>query len=176
MARVVAEETRVSDDKTCITSDALWRGVAAFSEIRVNELFPGQLTEIRRVGASGAVTFTVNRLANDIYRVTTQAARARVQGWTRTGMVAQIGDVPNPGNRPMYLYGPVDLRLALAMLPNSPPDEVLAKFALICPECEAIAISDEAKITCMRCSHRFALGDAKSLVEVCTSRSVRRTS
>jgi len=167
MARVVAEETRVSDDKTCVTREAWWAGVTAFSEIRVTELFPGQLSEIRRVGASGRLTFTVNRLANDIYRVTTQAARARVQGWTRTGMVAQIGEDPNPGNRPMYLYGPVDLRLALAMLPNAAPDEVLANYALVCPECAFIAITDAREIACRQCSHRFALRDAKSLIESC---------
>jgi len=168
MAWVVAEETRVSDDKTCITPASFWRGVTGFSAERADELFPSQLVEIRRVGAAGGLTFTVNRLANDIYRVTTQAARARVQGWMRTGLVARIGELPNPGNRPMYLYGPVDLRLALAMLPNSEPDEVLANYALICPACSAVAISDAREISCMKCSHRFSLGDAKSLVELCT--------
>jgi hypothetical protein len=168
MASVVAEETRVSDDKDCVTMDALWRGLKSFSEERAGELFPTQLAEIRRVGAAGNVTFTINRLANDIYRVTTQAARARVQGWSRTGMVDQIGELPNPGNRPMNLYGPVDLRLAIAMLPNSTPDEVLANFALICPACQTVAISDATEISCMGCSHRFELREARSLIELCS--------
>lgn len=168
MARVVAEETRVSDERTCISEQAWWAGVKGFSETRANELFPNQLAEIRRIGATGRITFTVNRLANDIYRVTTQAARARVQGWARTGLVAQIGDVPNPGNRPMYLYGPVDLRLAIGMLPNTAPDEVLANYVLLCPECEHVAITDAlSEISCMNCSHRFGLGDARSLIQAC---------
>lgn len=168
MARVVAEETRISDEKECISSESFWEGVDSFSEIRATELTAGQLTEIRRVGAAGRLTFTVNVLASDIYRVKAQSARARVQGWMRTGMVAQIGDVPNPGNRPMYLYGPIDLRLAIAMLSNASAEEVLGNFALICPECESVAISDETEITCRNCSHRFALSDARSLVEACT--------
>jgi hypothetical protein len=52
MARVLAEETRVSDDKTCIASAAWWAGVSGFSEVRVNELFPGQLSPERAVAAS----------------------------------------------------------------------------------------------------------------------------
>jgi hypothetical protein len=84
-----------------------------------------------------------------------------------TGLVAQIGEVPNPPNRPMYLYGPVDLRLALAMIPNIAPEEILANYALICPGCEAVAITDEAEITCTVCSHRFKLADAQSLIEAC---------
>jgi len=168
MAAVVAEETRDSDQKEAISLDAFWKGIRRFSEERCDELFPGQVVEIRRVGSSGKVTFTVNTLANDIYRVTTQAARARVQGWMNTGLVSRIGELPNPGNRPMYLYGPVDLRLAIAMLANSPPDEVLANFALICPECEVVAITDATEVTCTGCSHRFNLAEARSLIEAAT--------
>jgi hypothetical protein len=169
MATVVAEETRVDQDKQCIAIDSLWRGVSQFSATRSEELFPGGLAELRKVGASGSVTFTVNKLANDIYRVTTQATRARVQNWRNTGMIDQIGDVPNPGNRPLYLFGPVDLRLAVAMLSNSHPEEVLGNFALLCPACGRTAISDQVEITCLGCSHRFALGEAQSLVEACTA-------
>jgi hypothetical protein len=68
----------------------------------------------------------------------------------------------------MYLYGPIDLRLAIAMLPNAAPDEVLGIYALVCPECGAVAISDESEITCRQCSHRFPLGDTDSLIESCS--------
>ncbi len=74
----------------------------------------------------GSPTFTVNRLANDIFRISTQAARSKVQKWTNTGLVGQIGDLPNRGNRPMYLYGAADPRLAIAMLPGEPVDEICA--------------------------------------------------
>jgi hypothetical protein len=168
MDRVVAEETRTSTESTCIGPAALWTGVRAFSEIRATELFPAQLVELRRVGATGSVTFTVNILANDIYRVTAQAARARVQGWQNTGMVGKIDEQLNPPNRPMYVYGPIDLRLAIAMLPNFTPQEVLANYALVCPACQLVAISDRQEVLCLGCSHRFKLTDAESLVEFCS--------
>jgi hypothetical protein len=53
------------------------------------------------------------------------------------------------------------------MLPNVAPDEVLANYALVCPACKGVVISDESELSCMRCSHRFKLGDARSLIEVC---------
>jgi len=165
IATVVAEETRVQQNQECISMEAFWDGVTQFSAVRAEELFPGGLTELRKIGAAGSLTFTVNRLANDVYRVTTQAARARVQNWRNTGMVDQIGEVPNPGNRPLYLFGPIDLRLAIAMLPNSHPEEVLGNFALACPACGQTAISDQTEITCLGCSHRFGLNDARSLLE-----------
>ncbi len=167
MGRIVAEETRVSTSSTCIGAPALWAGVKAFADERADELFPGQLQELRRVGAKGNMTFTVNHLANDVYRISTQAARQRVQNWQHTGMIDKVDEQPNPPNRPMYVYGPVDLRLAIAMLPNLSPDEVLANFALVCPECGAVAISDRQEVFCTGCSHQFTLGDAESLLVAC---------
>jgi hypothetical protein len=169
MERVVAEETRTSTDSECVGLVALWAGIRSFSEIRATELFPGQLPELRRVGATGALTFTVNTLANDIYRVTNQAARARVQGWQNTGMVGKVDEQLNPPNRPMYVYGPIDIRLAIAMMSNFTPQEVMANYVLVCPACEAVTISDRQEILCQVCSHRFGLSDARSLVEVCTT-------
>jgi hypothetical protein len=168
MSRVIAEQTRMSDQATCIGADALWDGIRHFAEERAEELFSRHLPDVRRIGARGQVTFTINQLASDVFRVSAQAARSKVQKWEQTGLISQIGELPNPGNRPMHLYGAVDPRLVIAMLRTVSPEEILGNYLLFCPQCEQLAISDREEIICPHCNYEFTLGDASSLLEVCT--------
>jgi hypothetical protein len=168
MARVVAEQTRVTDEATCIGPEALWSGIRRFADERSEELVHRYLPDVRRIGARGQVTFTINQLASDVFRVTTQAARSKVQKWEQTGLISQIGELPNPGNRPMNLYGAVDMRLAIAMLRTASPEEVVGNYILSCPECERLAISDRDAIGCPHCNHEFTLREASSLLELCS--------
>jgi hypothetical protein len=169
MSRVVAEQTRMTDDATCIGSEALWRGVRLFSDERADELVHRYLGDVRRIGARGQVTFTINQLASDVFRVTTQAARSRVQKWEQTGLISQIGELPNPGSRPMHLYGAVDPRLAIAMLKTASPEEIVGNYILFCPQCKRLVISDREQIVCPQCNHEFGLGEAPSLLELCSN-------
>lgn len=161
MDRVVAEQTRVSADYDCVSEVAFWAGVRGFSDVRATELFPRYLPDLRRIGASGKVTFTVNHLASDVFRVEQQSARNKVQNWMKTGLVDRIDEVPNPPNRPMYLYGAVDVRLAIAMLTDFSPAEVLSTCVFVCPSCRGIAISDAQSMACRQCGHRFEIAKPK---------------
>jgi len=138
---------------------------------RSAELIHRYLPDVRRIGGRGQVTFTINQIASDVFRITTQAARSKVQKWEQTGLIAQIGALPNPGSRPMYLYGAVDPRLAIAMLRTASPEEVVGNFVLFCPQCEQLVISDRRSISCRHCSHEFDLSGAESLLEACSVRS-----
>ena len=41
----------------------------------------------------GELTFTISKLANEVFRITQQAARAKVQKWQGSGAVVKIGDI-----------------------------------------------------------------------------------
>jgi hypothetical protein len=170
MARIVAEQTRTSDDAPCISDAAIWEGIRKFSDERANELIGQYLPDLRRIGARGQVTFTIPQLASDVFRITTQAARSKVQKWQQTGLVAQIGELPNPGNRPMHLFGAVDPRLAIAMLRTTGPDEILGNYGLYCPSCDHLVLSDRDEIVCPNCNREFQLGAAQSVLERCQVR------
>lgn len=165
MARVVAEQTRTTDNASCIGEKALWDGIRHFSDERAQELIPRYLADIRRIGARGQVTFTNNQLASDVFRISVQAARSKIQKWEQTGLIAQIGELPNPGNRPMHLYGAIDVRLAIAMLRTSSPEEIIGNYVLFCPQCHQLVISDRDQIVCPACNHEFGLNEAASLLE-----------
>ena len=119
------------------------------------------LQQMQRVGTP---TFTVNRLANDIFRISTQAARSKVQKWMNTGLVAQVGEAPNPGNRPLNLYGVADPRLAIAMLPGQRVDQILEEYAFECPSCQAVQLTAEVEQSCTECGARFVTGETPSLL------------
>jgi uncharacterized C2H2 Zn-finger protein len=65
----------------------------------------------------------------------------------------------------MHLYGAVDVRLAIAMLRTSSPEEIIGTYILYCPQCDELVISDRKQVVCRHCNHQFGLGEAKSLLE-----------
>lgn len=50
-----------------------------------------------------------------------------------TGIVDKINEIPNRGNRPLHLYGILDLRVAISTLSGATEtDMVLGNFAVSC--------------------------------------------
>lgn len=143
--RIVTEQNRISDSSDCIDAASIWKGIRTFSMERSSELFGSHLSDLRKINS---VTFTINQLANDVFRISTQAARSKIQKWMSAGAVKKIGELPNRGNRPLHLFGVVDLRLAIAMLQNQDIDLVLGNLAVECPACNNICISERTDLTC----------------------------
>jgi hypothetical protein len=163
-SRIVAEQTRTSTEAECVSEAAVWAGVRTFCEERAGELFrPDYLDDLRRIGKP---TFTISHLASDIFRVKDQSARRKVQLWSDTGIVARVGEVPNPPNRPMYLFGVVDPRVTVAMMPTTEVPLILGNYVISCPHCGTLAVSDRDEIQCPGCSASFQLADARSLLEL----------
>jgi hypothetical protein len=162
--RIVGEQTRTSTDTPCITEAALWEGVRSFCEERAPELLRADyLDDLKRIGKP---TFTIPHLANDIFRITHEGARRKIQLLTDTGVVARVGDVPNPRNRPTYLFGVVDARVLVAMMPTTDVPLVLGNYILSCPHCRTLAVTDRDPIDCSVCSKTFRLAEARSLLEL----------
>lgn len=162
--RIIDEQVRMEPDSERITPDKMWLGIKNFCNERSDELFPRHLPDLKKIGAP---TFTNRLCANDVFRVSENAIRPKIQSWQESGAVMKVGDVPNLGNRPLYLYGLTDIRLCVAALPNMPIDEIFANFLLECPECKEINISDQVKFTCS-CGSAVELGKCRSILEVCS--------
>lgn len=161
---IVNEATRSTDDISCITTDDIWRGLRSFSDELAVELCPAYLSDLRKVGA---VTFTIKYVSSDVFHVENQSGRAKIQKWLTSGVVDQVGVLPNPGNRPMHLYGITDLRVAVAALSGMELPMVLGNYVLVCPRCGSLVISAETTITCRSCAHEAPLGDCRTLLDLC---------
>lgn len=162
---IISEQTRMDTSSNCIEEKSLWVGLKSFADIRSDELFSSLLPDLRKIGA---LTFTINGIASDVFRITQQAARAKVQKWMNIGSVAKIGELPNPGNRPMHLYGLLDSRLAVALRPSQETELVLGNYILECPSCGKLCVSDREQIACDGCFDNFELAGSRSILEICS--------
>lgn len=158
---IVNEATRVTDDVECIDEEAIWNGIASFADTRAQELCPVYLPELKKVRK---VTFTIKYVSSEVFHVENQSGRAKIQKWEASGVVDQVGTVPNPPNRPMHLYGITDVRVAIAALSGLEVPLILGNFVLICPRCEHIVLSDEPNCVCKDCGNEFHLDEARSLL------------
>lgn len=161
--QIVAEQTRTSADAPCVDLKSGWAGLRQFSDQRARELMPsGYLDDLRRIAKP---TFTINHIANDVFRIVDNSARRKVQLWTDRGVIKKVDEVPNPPNRPSYLFGVVDPRVALAILPNTDVELVLATQVVLCPTCVDLCVSDESTVACIHCSTRFEVAKATNLLD-----------
>lgn len=163
MRRVIAEQTRTSVSGSCIEVSSFWSAVRRFSDTLVASRAGKYLDDLRKIGASGRITFGSAEIANEVLRISQRATASKVQSWQRTGVIAQIGTLPNPGRRPPYLYGPADLRVAIAMMANTPPEETLEWNALICHGCEQLVITDRS-LPCPSCQAELEYGEANTVI------------
>ena len=162
---IVNEQTRMGNTTKFIEDKFLWIGIKNFSDTRSDELFGNFLPDLRKINS---VTFTVNKIASDVFRISQQAARAKVQKWMNVGAVAKIGELPNPGNRPLHLYGLLYPGLAVALRPLQETELVLGNCILICPSCGKQCVSDRSQITCDSCFESFKLSSSQSILELCS--------
>lgn len=148
--RVIAEQTRTSPAGHCIEVESFWSAVRSFSDGMAADRAGKHLPDLRRIGASGRVTFGSAEIANEVFRISQRVTANKLQSWQRAGVIAHIGTLPNPGRRPPYLYAPADLRMAIAMAPNTPPEETLEFNAFICHGCQQLVITDRS-LPCPSC-------------------------
>lgn len=162
---VISEHTRMSSNGSDISDRTLFQGVAAFSEERANELFGRYMNDFKKVGQA---SFTISGIANDVFRISTQAAGSKVQKWMQSGAVSQIGVLPKGGNRPMHLFAFSDLRLAIAANGRGKVQTFLQECCLECPTCESILISAQADIPCPSCGDKIDATSARNLTQICS--------
>jgi hypothetical protein len=149
--RMVDEQTKTSNMPGRLTLAAVETAVRNFSQERAMELYPQFVPDLRRIGSP---SFTITRLSSDIFRITTQAARSKVQKWQDWGAVAQTGEVPNPGNRPHYLYSVTDPRLAIVSKGNQPLRDVLRACFGVC-DCGELNVTEADSAHCASCGREL---------------------
>ena len=162
--KIVDEHTKSGIFTKLIDFRTVKVALAAFASERARELYGTAFGDLKKIDS---LNFTINYLANDVYRISQQAVRAKIKNWQAAGAVAKIGDVPNPGNRPQYSFGVVDSRLALAINSDASLEEGMKNFLIVCPHCSALRIAEEGNITCPDCLGNFEAELATPLSEMC---------
>lgn len=162
---VISDHTRTSSDGALISDITLFQGISEFSDERSNELFSRSMNDFRKVGRP---SFTISSLANDVFRISTQAARNKVQKWQQSGAVNQIGELPNDGNRPLHLFGFSDLRIGIAIQGPGKLRPFLENNCIECPSCLTLLMTEHTSLPCPSCGSLIDERAARSLAQICS--------
>ncbi|MHC6228822.1 P-loop ATPase, Sll1717 family [Arthrobacter sp. MMS24-T111] len=164
-AEIVSEQTRKSAAVDHLTEYAVYSGILAFSKKRSRELFPQYDSDFSKISEA---SFTINKLASDVYRISENAARGKVQKWTTAGAVEKVDELPNGKNRPIHLYAFRDFRIVLARGTVSDLPLYLDSWALECNNCQTVAITSRNEAPCLECGSPVRVGSARGLLSVCS--------
>ena len=163
MARsIVKEHTRMPDEAAKISSRTLARGITEFSKESTLEKFGRFQSDFSRIPSA---SFTLTELAS-VFKISTTGVTNKVNAWIPTGAVGPLGTRPNPGARPLNLYGFTDLRIVIASS-SDPIGEVLSTKAVECGDCAIVIYADETELDCPNCGSKVVRGTARSLLDIC---------
>lgn len=157
---IVDEATRTSPEATGISRSQLFEGITSFSRVYAELETGGRLPDLRKIGS---VTFTINQLASDVFNVSENAARSRVQKWMDNGIVQKVDERPNRVNRPLHVYSISDPRIAVAASESLDLDLILDNFLVFCGRCGALQVVGEGEFRCTACDQVNKLSEAESL-------------
>lgn len=163
MARsIVKEHTRMPNEADTINSVTLARGVTEFSKESTLEKFGRFQSDFSRIPSA---SFTLTELAS-IFKISTTGVTNKVNAWIPTGAVRPLGTRPNPGAKPLNLYGFTDLRIVIASSSEA-IGRVLSSKALECPDCTNVIYADDVELDCPYCGSKVVRKEARSLIDIC---------
>ncbi|GLV22127.1 hypothetical protein TomMM35A_19790 [Sphingobium sp. TomMM35A] len=164
VGRIVDEHTRVEDSVGPINKVSVERGISKFSRERSRELYGNRIDDLLKIGLP---SFTIGELANDIFRISHQAARNKIQNFLNVGAVVKSGELENPGNRPLHQYSLSDVRLAVVCMSGHDFQDIIEGHAHVCPKCTHLMIREQGEASCDECGHIFDAGEVTSLHQHC---------
>jgi len=137
--RILAEQMRWGPRSRCLTTVPVLQGIDSFCAERAREVVsPSILSELRRMNR---VDFTISETSGDVFKVSSQAARAKIQNWERAAAVRRLPD-KSGARRPAHHYGVADIRVARQMCPDGSLLEFMARKVLTCARCDATLLRD----------------------------------
>jgi hypothetical protein len=101
--QIFATQAEREEHSEKIDIQAIDMGIGNFSEILSREIYGEDL--IKNIQKIGRELFTINQVANDVLKISVQAARSKINAWSQTGLVKQVGTITiSSSNRPVHFY------------------------------------------------------------------------
>jgi hypothetical protein len=137
--RILAEQMRLEPNSSRLTVVPVVQGMDAFCAERAHEVVsPSILSELRRMKR---VDFTISETSGDVFKVSGQAARAKIQNWERAGAVRRLPD-KSGARRPVHHYGVADIRVGRQMCRDGNLLDFIRHKVRTCPRCDATLLRD----------------------------------
>ena len=133
--KIISAQAEIESTANKVSSQAIDQGVLAYCNQVAMDNYPEEyIKDIQRVGRE---LFTINYLANDVFKVNTNAARNKIKNWQNAGLVRQIGTVSvETSNKPLNFYYITDPAIIRLIHRNIPLEHFLKDRWLPCGYCE----------------------------------------
>jgi hypothetical protein len=165
VGRIIDQHTIVADTSDPLPWSKIDSGIRKYARERSLELYGTD--KVEDLSKIGTVSFTIGEVANDIFHISHQAARNKIQNMMAVGAVVKSGEIENPGNRPLHQYSVVDPRLACVVMSSYSIKDILTFFCFICPRCHVVLAREGSEAMCHECSLEFGLDDDESVLANC---------
>jgi len=155
--QMVTEQLRSGLERHGISALGVSNGFNVFCEHRAREVVPDHLLdELRK---TRRLDFTVNYVANEVFKIGANGARSKINTWLKTGTVKHIDDIQlEKSKRPSHHYAVIDSRLAKSILSDVDFLDFIMKKVRFCPKCSSPVLRDwdiSQTHRCQKCKNRW---------------------
>lgn len=162
---IISEHTRQPQYKENISEFTILKGIGEFSKIRSKELFGKYMKDLLRVPEP---SFTVNKLASEVFKISSQAVRNKVIAWQEAGAVEKIGEV-GQGAKPVHTYAFKDPRMAFVSANPAGVKKILGEQLFVCSVCSVMRIGSNLILPCHECGAEAEVSLEQSLLSFCST-------
>ncbi|APH39775.1 P-loop ATPase, Sll1717 family [Methanohalophilus halophilus] len=136
---IIAEQREINPYARKISSSAIMKGIDIFTQTKASEIVDiSTLRELRKIGQ---VEFTINYLANDVYKCKQDTVRSKIKRWSDLGIIENIGKEKGR-KKPVNKYCISDITIAKCIFPELSIEEFLNSKYRKCPNCGADLFRD----------------------------------
>ena len=155
--QIIAEQRENNPKSTYLGSKAIQKGIENFCKIRALEITnEGKIRELRKIGF---VEFTISFLANDVFKISKNGARSKVNVWEDLGIVKKIGTIiVKTSDKPINNYTISDIRVAKYIFEKISVLEFIQDKYKKCSNCNDMLLRDwdiTKKRECSKCRHEI---------------------
>ena len=132
--RVFAAQAERNPERNEVQLEAIDQGVMAYCTQVARDHYPvDYIRDLQRVGRE---LFTINFLANDVFKVQTNAVRNKITNWSNAGLVRKVGTVSvESSKRPLNFYYVSDPAIVRLIHRNVALDQFLKDRWVPCDSC-----------------------------------------
>ena len=147
--QMVSEQLRINPYSGRIGIFAATEGFNKFCNDRAKEVV--SVNALRELQKVHRLDFTVPYVANEILKIDTNSARAKIKAWEYAGVVKYVDDLKTShGKKPVHHYAVIDSRIAKAIFPELSFVDFLPKVKT-CSRCGTYIFRDWDISTKQRC-------------------------
>lgn len=132
--RIFSAQAERTPNGTKIEPESIDQGIVTYCEQVARDHYPADyIRELQRVGRE---LFTVNFLANDVFKVQANSIRNKITNWANAGLVRQVGTISvESSKRPLNLYYICDPAIIRLVHRNISLGQFLRDLWIPCDSC-----------------------------------------